>query len=74
LQSQIIDVAADGRKLVVKLGSGGSASLWPLVHADGLIELDAQRGDIASGQPVLFHSFNSHRDLGGSEVESAIQE
>jgi molybdopterin molybdotransferase len=64
--AQIIEVAPDGRKSVVKLGAGGSASLSPLVRADGLLELDARRGDIASGQPVLFHAFNARCDLGQS--------
>jgi molybdopterin molybdotransferase len=61
--ARVVGLTPDGRKRVVKLGSGGSASLSPLIEADGLVELDAQCADIARGEPVVFHSFNAGREF-----------
>jgi molybdopterin molybdotransferase len=46
-----------GRLLVDKLGRGGSARLLPLVAADGIAVIPADRGDLAAGEPVEFHPF-----------------
>ena len=39
------------------LGRGGSARLKPLIHADGLAEISAEKGDLGIGDTVLFHPF-----------------
>lgn len=39
------------------LGRGGSARLKPLIHADGLAEIDAAAGSLSPGDSVSFHSF-----------------
>ena len=39
------------------LGRGGSARLKPLIHADGLAEIEAAKGNLAPGDSVGFHPF-----------------
>ncbi len=39
------------------LGRGGSARLKPLIHADGLAEIDAATGNLEPGDCVSFHPF-----------------
>jgi molybdopterin molybdotransferase len=48
-----------GRPLIEKLGRGGSARLRPLVMADGLAEIPADRADLADGSPIAFHPFRA---------------
>lgn len=48
---------SDGQPRLAKLGRGGSARLRPLVLADGLAELPAERGDLPSDAGVRFHPF-----------------
>lgn len=71
--ARIIGTAADGRKLVVKTGSGGSASLMPLVHADGLVEIGAQSPDICCGHAVTFHSFSAHDLCGAGRTQRSVE-
>ena len=52
-----------GRSVVTKLGKGGSARLRPLVLADGLAEIPAGVGDLASGSDILFHLFQGETAL-----------
>ena len=50
-------VATDvGTRLEI-LGRGGSARLKPLIHADGLAEIDVEAGSIEPGDSVQFHPF-----------------
>ena len=50
-------VATDmGTRLEI-LGRGGSARLKPLIHADGLAEIDIDAGTIEPGDSVQFHPF-----------------
>jgi molybdopterin molybdotransferase len=56
---RIIGVDDNGRPLVEKLGRGGSARLRPLVMADGLAEIPADRADLPDGAPLAFHSFKA---------------
>lgn len=62
--ARIIGTTKDGRKLVVKTGSGGSASLLPLVAADGLVEISAQRAGVSCRPAVIFHPFHAHQPGG----------
>ncbi len=39
------------------LGRGGAARLKPLIHADGLAEIDAAAGNLEPGDRVHFHPF-----------------
>jgi molybdopterin molybdotransferase len=41
------------------LGRGGSARLKPLIHADGLAEIEASIGSICPGDHVTFHAFGN---------------
>jgi molybdopterin molybdotransferase len=50
---------AKGRREIVKVGRGGSASLLPLIQADGLIDLPAEVAEVNQGSNVLFHRFNA---------------
>jgi molybdopterin molybdotransferase len=56
---RVVGQDADGQRQIVKSGRGGSASLLPLVLADGLIDLSAQGGDIDAGSLVRFHPFGT---------------
>lgn len=58
--AEIIGSDQFGRKVVRKLGSGGSASLSPLLKADGLVQLRSDDGDVPAGQAVLFRAFSSY--------------
>jgi molybdopterin molybdotransferase len=55
----VVGLDAEGRRQIVKSGRGGSASLLPLVLADGLIDLTAQGADVDTGSPVRFHPFGT---------------
>ena len=55
--ARVSGFVGDGRPAVSKLGRGGSARLRPLVLADGLVELSPEVGDVAPGEPVIFHPF-----------------
>jgi molybdopterin molybdotransferase len=46
----------DGARLEI-LGRGGSARLKPLIHADGLAEIETERGSVNPGDSVQFHPF-----------------
>jgi molybdopterin molybdotransferase len=59
LPARVTGHMADGRVQLAKLGRGGSARLRPLALADGLAEVAAGRGDLAAGEPLLFHPFFS---------------
>ncbi|HVR59984.1 MAG TPA: gephyrin-like molybdotransferase Glp [Pseudolabrys sp.] len=48
-----------GFPILRKLGRGGSARLLPLVHADGLAELDPDAGSLDEGSAVRFHPFST---------------
>lgn len=48
-----------GSPILRKLGRGGSARLLPLVHADGLAELDPDAGNLDEGSAVRFHPFST---------------
>jgi molybdopterin molybdotransferase len=50
-------VATDRGTRLEILGRGGSARLKPLIHADGLAEIDVDAGTIEPGDSVQFHSF-----------------
>lgn len=56
---RVVGLDAEGRRQIVKSGRGGSASLLPLVLADGLIDLTAQGADLDTGSPVRFHPFET---------------
>jgi molybdopterin molybdotransferase len=71
--ARIIGTTTDGRKLVVKTGSGGSASLLPLIEADGLVEIDAQRADVSCGQAVTFHPFRAHDMRGTRQTRQSVE-
>jgi molybdopterin molybdotransferase len=55
----VVGLNAEGRRQIVKSGRGGSASLLPLVLADGLIDLRAHCADVDAGSPVRFHPFET---------------
>jgi molybdopterin molybdotransferase len=57
LPAAITGRTADGRPRIASLGRGGSARLLPLAAADGLAELPADGGDVATGETVRFHPF-----------------
>ncbi len=50
-------VLADGSMQLEILGRGGAARLKPLIHADGLAEIDARMGNLEPGDKVHFHPF-----------------
>jgi molybdopterin molybdotransferase len=54
---RVVGLDAEGRRQIVKLGRGGSASLLPLVLADGLVDLTAHGADVDAGSLVRFHPF-----------------
>jgi molybdopterin molybdotransferase len=55
----VVGLDAEGRRQIVKSRRGGSASLLPLVLADGLIDLTAQGADVDAGSLVRFHPFGT---------------
>jgi molybdopterin molybdotransferase len=55
----IVGVDAEGRRQVVKSGQGGSASLLPLITADGLIDLTGGSADADAGSLIRFHPFET---------------
>jgi molybdopterin molybdotransferase len=52
-------VSTEAGPCVEILGRGGSARLKPLIHADGLAEIEATAGNISPGDSVVFHAFRS---------------
>jgi molybdopterin molybdotransferase len=59
LPARVASRSAQGIPILQKLGRGGSARLLPLVHADGLAELDPDAGNLDEGSAVRFHPFNT---------------
>ena len=53
-----IVVTESGARLEI-LGRGGSARLKPLIHADGLAEIETDSGTINPGDSLLFHPFRN---------------
>jgi len=49
-----------GRAVIAPLGRGGSASLSPLVAADGMAEIPPDLDDVEPGREVEFHRFADH--------------
>ena len=50
-------VTADAGVRLEILGRGGAARLKPLIHADGLAEIEAAAGNLDPGDKVHFHPF-----------------
>lgn len=56
---RVVDLDHDGAARVVRLGSGGSASLSPLAAADGFAKIDRMAQDLPEGSVVGFHPFST---------------
>ncbi|WP_146690607.1 molybdopterin-dependent oxidoreductase [Bradyrhizobium canariense] len=56
---RVVGLDVEGRRQIVKLGRGGSASLLPLVLADGLIDLMAHGAGVDAGSLIRFHPFRT---------------
>ncbi|MEJ0071612.1 MAG: molybdopterin molybdotransferase MoeA [Pseudomonadota bacterium] len=57
--ARIVGRTTDGHARVAALRPAGAARLRPLVMADGLIEISADRGSVAAGEMVEFHAFHA---------------
>lgn len=60
--AKIVGRHADGHLLVEQLGLG-AAGLVPLLAADGLMEIGAERGNVPAGDYVVFHPFKARFQL-----------
>ena len=63
MPARIIIRAKDGHMQVAALRPSGAARLRPLVLADGLIEIAAERGNVAIGESVEFHAFDANLSI-----------
>ncbi len=57
--ARIVARTKDGQAQIAVLRPSGAARLHPLVLSDGLVEIDPERRDIATGEAVGFHAFHT---------------